>query len=884
VLPIVTACTQGNQQTVNAWKQRHDVLVIVCQELERPGGRSVRPGPSEPRPVPPRTVRMLRADSAAFTGREEEIKEISRTLNTGNKAGGVAIHAIDGMPGVGKTTLAVHVAHLLAERFPDGQIFVDLHGYSEDHPAADPDDVLASLLRYLDVPPNLIPDDPEERASRWRDRTAGRRLLLILDNAAHSKQVIPLIPGSGECLVLATSRSQLSRLHRDYGAGMLTLGIMSQEEAVALFRHVSGVPEGGAEEKAQEQAAAGLVQLCGWLPLAITILAGGVTASTSLADLVAALGAARDRLWEIDAQLGELESGVAAAFDLSYRELAPGDQQMLRLLSVTPGANIDVLAASALADLPPAATRRRLIRLRTARLIEPAGHDRFRLHDLIAQYASARTPPAEGDPACARLMDYYQRAAGLADRHLTRFTRPRGRQGVDAGAAPDLPDLSDRAGAYRWMTDERDNLLACIDQASARHEHARVAGLTAALAGYLQSSGPWAKAAVLHRAAAAAAVRADDVAGQGDALNDLGVAWYMAEEYPAAIAALEQAVGIYRDTGNRIGTANALNHLGSVRKVLGDLPGAAGAHEQALRIYRDAGDQLGEANALTQLGAASYLANEADPAATALRQAVGIYRVIGDQIGEANALTYLGAVLDEAGDYEAALDVLDQALDIHDDTENRIGRANVLNQMGATKLATGDHDGAIATLREALDIYRAIGNRISEANALNRLGAAQGEAGDHERALATLRGALDIYRETGNRLGQADVLSDLGIVHLNSGEYQAADSELQQALHIFGDLPDDLGQAQTLNRAGRVCLARGDPFRAETCHRRALPLARSVRSQTEEARAWEGIGRCAGARGSADEADAALRAAVVIFGRIGSPDARRLRDELGEST
>jgi hypothetical protein len=121
-------------------------------------------------------------------------------------------------------------------------------------------------------------------------------------------------------------------------------------------------------------------------------------------------------------------------------------------------------------------------------------------------------------------------------------------------------------------------------------------------------------------------------------------------------------------------------------------------------------------------------------------------------------------------------------------------------------------------------------------------------------------------------------------VHLNSGEYQAADSELQQALHIFGDLPDDLGQAQTLNRAGRVCLARGDPFRAETCHRRALPLARSVRSQTEEARAWEGIGRCAGARGSADEADAALRAAVVIFGRIGSPDARRLRDELGEST
>ena len=882
VLPIVRACTRGDRQTVTAWKQRHEVLVIVDRELGRRGGRSTWPGPAPPRPVPPGTVRMLRADNAAFTGREEEINEISRAFKTGGQSGRVAIQAIDGMPGVGKTTLAVHVAHLLAKRFPDGQILVDLHGYSEDRPADDPGDVLASLLRYLGVPPDLIPDDPEERASRWRHRTAGLRLLLVLDNAAHSKQVIPLLPGAGKCLVLVTSRSRLSRLHGDYGAGVLTLGIMSQEEAVALFRRVASVPEGGAE-KAQEQTA-GLVQLCGCLPLAVTILAGGVTASTSLADLVTSLGAARDRLWEIDAQLGELESGVAAAFDLSYRELTPGDQQMLRLLSVTPGTTIDVLAASALADLPPAATRLRLTHLLAARLIEPAGHDRVRLHDLIAQYARARTPPAERDPACVRLMEYYQRAAGLADLHLTRFTRPRSTQGVDAGAPAGLPDLPSRAGAYHWMTDERDNLLACIDQASARHEHARVVGLTAALAGYLQSSGPWAEAAALHAAAAAAAVRAGDVAGQGDALNDLGAARYMAEEYPAAIAALEQALGIYRDTGNRIGTANALNHLGSVRKVLGDLPGAARAHEQALRIYREAGDRLGEANALTQLGAASYLANETGAAATTLRQAVGIYRVTGDQIGAANALTYLGAVLDEAGDYEAALEALAQALDIHDDTENRIGRANVLNQMGATRLATGDPDGAIVTLREALDIYRAVGNRISEANALNRLGAAEGEAGDHERARATLQGALDIYRETGNRLGQADVLSDLGIVHLNAGAYQAADVELQQALDIFGDRHDDLGQAQTLNRAGRVCLAGGDPVRAEASHRRALPLARAVRSQTEEARAWEGIGRCAAERGSADEADAALREALAIFGGIGSPDARRLRAELDEST
>ncbi len=461
----------------------------------------------------------------------------------------VAIHALDGMPGVGKTALAVHMVH--------------------------------------------------------------KQVLLIMDNAASSGQVTPLLPGSAGCLVLVTSRRYLGDLP---SAVPMLLGVLPPEEAERMFLRLA--PRAAAEPA----SVAELVGLCGYLPLAISLLASlfSKRRSWTMGHLISET---KTTLLTVAAE----NRTVAAAFDLSYQDLPADRQRFFRRLGLHPGVDLDAYAAAALAGIPLEQASEHLDALHSDRLLAEPVYRRYRMHDLIRDYArtlAATDPADERDQALDRLLDYYQHTADRADDHLTRHPRPV----ANTPAAPPgaAPELANRNQALVWLQTERINLLACLDHAT---DHARVVGLTAGIAALLRSDGPWAQAMELH--AAAAARHLDNRLGEANALKDLGEVRYLTDDYPGATQVLEQALGLFRDLGNRHGEAEVLNHSGTLRRKSGD-PEQALAHPQrALDLARAVGSPLEQARALDGAGRCALDRGDTATAVTQLRQALEIYQRIG---------------------------------------------------------------------------------------------------------------------------------------------------------------------------------------------------------------------------------------------------------------
>ena len=780
-------------------------------------------------------MRTLPRDIASFTGRQRELRDLIVAASGAAETGGlVGIHAIGGMAGIGKTAFAVHAAHRLAGRFPAGQIFLPLHGHTPGQQPVDPADALASLLMTAGVAAAHIPPDLEARMALWRDRLAGQQLLLILDDAIGSEQVLPLLPGTGESLVLVTSRRHLSALD---DATAISLDTLSAQEAAGLLIRLAGRPELGADDPGVRA----ITRLCGYLPLAIGMVARQLqhhpawSPTRRAADLVAAL----DRL-----ELMATENvSVAAAFDLSYADLDPDLQRFFRRLGLHPGPEVDDYAAAALDGTELPVARRRLEALYDQYLLTEVTQGRYRMHDLIREHARALArrldPDRDKTLAAARLVDYYEYVAARADALIASHTRP-DRAPTDNANPAAFPDIADSGQALAWARAERASLLASLDHAIGTGEHARVIALTAGLAGLLRSDGPWAEAITRHEAAIEAAKRLGDRLGHANALGDLGSVWWLTGDYPAAAQAHEQALGIYSDLGNQLGQANALHDLGAVRRMTGDYPAAAKALEQAFGIYRDLGNRLGQANALLDLGIVQLVTGHYSTAGQALEQALGIYRDIGNRLGQANASHYLGVI----------------------------------------RRATGDYPAAAIALELALGIYRDLGDQLGQANALLYLGAVRRMRGDYPAAAHVHERALRMFRDLGNRHGQGVALVDLGIVRRATGDYPASADALEQALGIYRDLGDRGGEVTTLNERGTLYRVSGDLAKAEECHEQALDLARVIASAWDEAHALAGLGRCAVATGHATKAAVLLHEALKIFESIGAAEVSDLRSEL----
>jgi tetratricopeptide (TPR) repeat protein/transcriptional regulator with XRE-family HTH domain len=727
-------------------------------------------------------TRGLPRDVASFTGRRADLDRLAEGLTSlAAGAGVVGICAIGGMAGVGKTTFAVHAAHRLAGSFPDGQFYLPLHAHTRGQRPVDPADALSSLLLTAGVAAAQIPPGLEARAARWRDRVAGKKILLLLDDAASHEQVRPLLPGTGGSLVLVTSRRRLTALD---DAIVISLDTLAPGEAAALLARLAGRP--GLQPG--DAAVGEITRRCGYLPLAIGLIASQLRhhPAQTAESVAASLAAATDRMELMRAE----NLSVAAAFDLSYQDLGPGQQQLFRRLDLIPGPTFDVYAAAALDGASPGQARRQLDELYDQHLITEPAPGRYQLHDLLREHARALASTddqADRDSAAGRVLDYYLHTAVAAGRHFSPWASTH-RQ-PPAGHPPGhAPDLSTRGQSAAWLEAERANLYAAVDYAATHGRGRHAIAIPTAMSGFLASRGHWDQSAALHQSALAAARQAGDRLGEADALSTLGALQRETGDYLAAAASLARALALYRDVGDRPGQAGALNELGFLRTLTGDYPAAIARYQQALALVRGLGDRRGQARTLNGLGLVQHLTGDYPAAATSQQQALTLFDDLGDLPGQAQALNDLGVIQQETGNYPAAATSQQQALTLFGDLGNLLGQAYALNDLGLVQQETGDYPAAAASHRQALALFGDLGNLLGQAEALNRLGelslrtSASGQARDqHTRALA-------IARDISAAPEEARALEGIGLSHLQEGHPSQAAARLQQALTIYQDI------------------------------------------------------------------------------------------------
>ncbi len=723
-------------------------------------------------------TRTLPRDAGSFTGRERELRQLVGAAAGAARAGGVVgIHAIGGMAGVGKTTFAVHAAHKIAGTFPDGQVFLRLHAHTPGQQPVRPADALASLLLTAGIAASQIPPGLEDRSRLWRDHLAGKRMLLIFDDAAGHEQIRPLLPGTAGSLVLVTSRRHLTALE---DAEAISLDTLTEDEAAALLIRLAARPALGAAARDIRQ----IVRLCGCLPLAIGMLARQLHhhPAWTAADLGADLAEARDRLELLHAE----NVSVGAAFDLSYADLDPAQQRLFRSLGVHPGADIDVYAAACLADIDLGSARRDLNGLYDHYLLTEPVRGRYRLHDLLREHARslATNDPAEArQSAAGRLLRYYLTGAQEADSHLTRrtpVTRER------AARRPVLvPDFTSRAAAIGWLEAERMNLHAAASYAASEGLWTFAIAIPAAMHSLLRGKGYWEQALALERMALDAARQADSQEAEAGALTDLGDLQYAMRDYPEADASLRSAVQIYQRLGNELGEAHALTERATVLHLTGDNVAASASLDRALRLYRHVGDRRGEASALRRLGNVQLVTGDYESAAAGLGTALELCRQIGDSLGEAHALHDLGAVQQSAGDFAAAIDSHERALALYRELGDSRGEANALSDLGSATQATGDLAGATGFLDQALDLYRKLGDRLGQADALSQLGDIATAEADRSGARASYEQAREIAAGIAAAFVEARALEGIGRILLDDGDSGAGVAALRQALAIY---------------------------------------------------------------------------------------------------
>jgi tetratricopeptide (TPR) repeat protein/transcriptional regulator with XRE-family HTH domain len=724
-------------------------------------------------------TRGLPRDVTSFTGRQAELDRLADGLDSLAAGGGaVVICAIGGMAGVGKTTFAVHAAHRLAGRFPDGQFYLPLHTHTRGQRPVDPAAALSSLLLTAGVPAAQIPPGLEARAARWRDHVAGQKILLLLDDAASHEQVRPLLPGAGGSLVLVTSRRRLAALN---DAAVISLDTLAPPEAAALLTRLAGRPGLAPDDVAVGE----ITRRCGYLPLAIGLIASQLRhhPAQTAESVAASLAGAAGRLELMRAE----NVSVAAAFELSYTDLTESQQRLFRRLGLIPGPGFDAYAAAALDGTTPSQARHRLDELYDQHLITEPAPGRYQLHDLLREHArsmAAAAGAAESELATGRLLDYYLHTALAAGRHFG--TRASTYRHPPPGHPPaHAPDLSTLGPASAWLEAERANLHAAADYA-ATGERARYAiVIPAAMSGFLTARGHWDQSSGLHQVALAAARRTGDQLGEADTLTTLGALQRETGDYPAAAASLAQAIELYGDVGYQHGQVDALEQLGFLRVLTGDYPAAAASYRQALVLARGAGDRDGQAWNLMGLGLLQQLTGDYPAAAASQQQAMALFEDLGDRHGQAYAINSLGVTQQETGDHPAACASQQQALTLFRDGGHQLGQAHALNDLGLVQQETGDYPAAAASHQQALTLFRQLGNLLGQAEALNRLGelslrtSATGQAHDqHTQALA-------IARDISAAPEEARALEGIGNSHLREGNPGRAAVRLRQALSIY---------------------------------------------------------------------------------------------------
>jgi tetratricopeptide (TPR) repeat protein/transcriptional regulator with XRE-family HTH domain len=659
---------------------------------------------------PPRVVpAQLPADLPTFAGRVSHLHHLDALLPTGGDAPppAVVITALAGTAGVGKTALAVHWAHQVRHLFPDGQLYLNLRGFGPG-PVLDPGEAVRRFLDALDVPPHRVPADVEAQSALYRSVLAGKRVLVVLDNAADTDQVQPLLPSTAGCLALITSRNQLTGLVAAHSAHPVSLDTLTVEEARDLLARRLGTDRVAGEPDAVAQIVAG----CARLPLALAIVAARAATHPHfpLAALAAELRDARVRLDVLAG--GEAAIDVRTAFSWSYERLPAPAARLFRLLGLHPGPDVSAAAVASLAGLPAKQTGRLLAELTRAHLVSEVRPGRYALHDLLRAYADelarSHEPDAERLAAAHRLLDHYLYTARAADRHLSPHRDPITVAAPAAGVRPE--PVADHQRALDWFAAEHAVVLTLVTSAAGTGFDAHAWQLAWTLATFLDRRGHWADLTASHATALSAAQRLADPTAQAIMHRYLGRGYVRLGRDEQAHHHYGLALDLFAQVRDRAGQAHT--HL--------DL---AWVFERARR-YREALDHA--------------------------EQALGHYRVVGDPGWQARGLNAAGWYHALLGDHHQALSRCGQALALLQEIGDRNGQAATLDSLGYAHHHLGDYPAAVSSLQQALLLRRELGDRFNEAETLGHLGDAHAAAGDAGTARHCLVEALEILVELGH--------------------------------------------------------------------------------------------------------------------------------------
>jgi DNA-binding SARP family transcriptional activator/tetratricopeptide (TPR) repeat protein len=778
------------------------------QDLEQailradPALEPVRPAAdgAQRRPTLPVGPCQLPPDIEDFTGRQAAVAQVRRLLDT-ERATAIVISAIAGKAGVGKTALAVHVAHRLRPHFPDGQLYVNLRG-AEDQ-ALDPAEVLAGFLRAIGVEGGVIAEGLEERVRQYRSRLAGRRSLVVLDNAASEAQVRPLLPASHGCAALVTSRAHLGGLE---AAHLLTLEVLEADQAVELLAKLAGPSRVAAEP----QAAQAIVRLCGRLPLAVRIAGARLAARPHwrLAVLAERLADERRRLDELAS--GDLE--VRASLALSYHGRSQQERRLFRRLGRLAGPSFPAWVAAALVDSELAGAEGLLERLVDAQLVEAAGQDqagqlRYRLHDLLGVYARERLhaeePSSARQASLERVLQIYLMLAGRADALLEPSGLHHYGTDPDQGSADHPAVATVERDPLGWLEAERASLVVAVGQAHDAGLWEHCWRLAVTLAGFFQLRAHWDDWQQTHALALTAARQAGDREAEGRLLAGLHDLHGCRRHLEEAIGCLQQSLVAFREAGNRRGELDSLLALGHHDLRQGRFGEAAARFEQGLAGFRELGWSSREALVLFRLGELHTQQGRPAAAIACLEQSLTLMRATGDRSWEAPILCCLGVAQGRQGRFEQAIACLEQSQVLARSSGDRQGQAYVLQSFGEVYHRQGRLQDAVGCLEQSVVLARATGDRAVEACALCTLGDVHRQQGRLEDAVDCLERSLMVFRELGYQPWEARALNSLGTLLAARGDLTAACRAWRGALAIFREL----GMPEAADVAGRLAEA-----------------------------------------------------------------------------
>ncbi|WP_410812556.1 AfsR/SARP family transcriptional regulator [Micromonospora sp. 067-2] len=654
--------------------------------------------PARPAAVGP-VPAQLPSDVRGFAGRRAELARLDALrTSAGEPATAVPVGVISGPGGVGKTALAVHWAHRVASHFPDGQLHANLAGYSQSGVVRSSEQVVRAFLSALGVPPREVPPDEQAQTALYRSLLAGRRMLVLLDNARDAAQVRPLLPGAAGCLVLVTSRDRLTGLVATEGADSVVLDLLTDEDARALLRARIGT-----RAEAEPAAVDELIRLCDRLPLALVVVAARTVVRPQLS--LAELGAQLRTDGGLDGlDTGEHDSSVRTTLSWSYRLLSVPTARVFRLVGGSTDVTVSAAAVASLAGTGRREIRRAVAELAEAHLVLERGPDRYAMHDLLRAFAAElsgeQDPPGARAEARGRLFDHYLHSAHGAAVLLHPHWDPIALPPADGGVRPEK--LSDHDEALAWFAREREVLIALVERCAASGFDRHAWQLAWSLTSFLDRQGGWHDQLAVQRTALVTARRSGDPAGQAHAHRSL---------------------------------ARAQARLGRVDEAPSQL-------ERALALFRGLDDPANQGHTCLDLAEMADRQGRRAEVVQHAEAALALYRTAGHRYGQAMALNAIGWYQAQLGEHHAAIEACRQGLELLREFDDRHGQAATWDTLGYAQHRAGRPSEAVGAYRHAVQLYREFRDRYYEADTLGHLAEAQVDAGDPVGAQESWRAAL----------------------------------------------------------------------------------------------------------------------------------------------